>query len=192
MTTIFCKRSIFHYTLLFLFAVIIFISGCAVTIPEGKEYVLLSNAKVTPNIISGDGSSITVDYNKTTPLRSGEKFLLGYFISTKGLERKPSIIDGDGIIYYLLLSDLNVDLANERGSIRFPITSIFSPGSKDWLSRYKINSLYGNMAHEFFWDPDLIKEEYRKYIGNTTIFIFLSFGQEERISNILTVPVSFK
>jgi hypothetical protein len=189
MVIIFSKRNIFHGIPLF-FLIALIVSGCAPTIPEGKEYVLLSNAKVTPDVISSDGSSITVEYKKTAPLQSGKKFLIGYFISPKGLEKRPGGLGGGGVTCYLLLSSLNANLANERGTIRFPITNIFDRLSKDWLSKYKIYGMIGNMHNAEF--VQYVKPEDLKYIGNTTISIFLSIDEGERISNVLIVPVSFK
>lgn len=188
MTSIFSQRRIFHYTLLLLFLVVLFTSGCAVTIPSGEEYLLLSNAKITPEIISDDGSLITIEYSKTTTFRDREKLLLGYFVSTKRLEKRPGAIIGEGVICYLLLSNLNANLANETGVIKFPITNIFHPISKDWWARHKIYEITGKMH-----SADFVKfQKNKKYVGNTTISIFLSVDGGQRISNVLIVPVSFK
>ena len=192
MTSIFPQRSVSHCTLLFLFLVILFTSGCAgVTIPTGEEYMSLSNAKITPEIISDDGSLIKVDYNKTKAFGNREKLLLGYFVSTDGLDEKPGAIVGKGVICYLLLSDLNqmnADLTNERDVIRLPITSIFDPTSKDWWTKSKVHQITGAMHSAEFAKF----ARHKKYVGNTTVSIFVSVDDKERISNILTVPVTFR
>lgn len=184
------KKTLFFNIIFLLMPImpILLICGCVtpVTIPEGKEYITLRNAKITPDVITEKGSLITVEYDSTTFFKDMNNIFVGYLIATEGLIKKPAILTGD-VVYLLRLSDLNV----ENRKIIIPITSIVEPESSDWLKKNKIYRIYSRVKV----DPDswkYFKKDKKYYVGSSTISLYLASEKGERLSNILRILVTFE
>jgi hypothetical protein len=91
------------------------IYGCSITIPDGKEYIILRNAKIIPEVITEKGSTITVEYDSTMYLEDNRDIRMCYLLELKGLTKKPLIVGNELI--------LCMDLTIENGKIVFPISS---------------------------------------------------------------------
>jgi hypothetical protein len=83
------KKIVFIFPILLSMSVLI--SGCATTkrkpmFPEGKEYITLLSASISPEVITMKGSEVIINYKTNMPLEEEkEKLLLVRVIPARGV-----------------------------------------------------------------------------------------------------------